>query len=262
MSIEGKRILITGASRGIGRELAERASKAGARPILVARDKGAIEDLAARASGRAYAVDLADPRQIEGIIDRIEQDAGPVDVLVNNAGFQPVGYFPDSDVGEIERAFRINVLAPMLLAHQVIPRMLSRGAGHIVNVSSVGGIICLPGLSVYSTTKAALTQFTGSLRADLRDLPIKVTLVELGAVATEMYADASSYAPLHTFGERTGMSATLPVAEVADAILAGIREGQAHVRLPESVVPMCEQADKPRADIAQAFIALGVPPRP
>jgi short-subunit dehydrogenase len=140
--------------------------------------------------------------------------------------------------------------------------MLSRGAGHVVNVSSVAAIVCFPGLSIYSATKAALTQFTGSLRADLRGLPIGVTVVDLGGVETEMAAEALRYAPIRAFGERTGQAATLlPPEQVADAILEAIRENRRHVRLPAAYEAMFEQADRPRLEIESVLAALDVPPR-
>src|SRR5436305_15191019 len=113
MELAGKRVLITGASRGIGQALAERFTAAGSRVALVARSEGALKDLAGRLGGTAHPADLADPEQVSGLIDRIESDGGPVDVLVNNAGVDMTGSFAKAADRDVEFLYRLNLLTPV-----------------------------------------------------------------------------------------------------------------------------------------------------
>src|SRR3954452_9711578 len=123
MELAGRRVLITGASRGIGQALAERFTAAGARVALVARSEGPLKELADRLGGTAHPTDLGDREQLLGLIERIEADGGPVDVLVNNAGVDLAGSFLPNRSDEIEFLFRVNLLAPIELCHQAIPRL-------------------------------------------------------------------------------------------------------------------------------------------
>ena len=154
MEIRGKRVLITGASRGIGESLAYAFAEAGATVALVARTKDAIETLAAALGGTAHVADLSDPTQVATLIERVEDEAGPIDVLVNNAGLGTGGDFATAPADMLRQVTQVNYLAPAELSRQVIPRMLQRGGGHIVNVSSMAGSSPLPGLAVYSASKA------------------------------------------------------------------------------------------------------------
>ncbi len=180
MQLDGKRVLITGASRGIGEALAEKFAGAGATVALVARSKDALEGVAVRLGGTAHAADLSDPAQVAGLIGRVEEEAGPVDVLVNNAGNGLPCGFTDAPDDVLRLTTEVCYLAPAELCRQAIPRMLRRGGGHVVNVSSMAGTAVAPGLVTYSAAKAALSHFTAGLRADFRGLPLGTTLVELG----------------------------------------------------------------------------------
>src|SRR5215208_84424 len=154
MELTGSRVLITGASRGIGEALARRFAASGARVALVARTEPAIKDLAAELGGTAHPADLADRDEVRGLVARVEGDGGPIDVLVNNAGVEQAGSFDRQSAEEVERTFQVNLLTPAELSRQVLPGMLRRGRGHIVNVSSLAGTAIFPGLVAYSSTKA------------------------------------------------------------------------------------------------------------
>ena len=177
MELRGKRVLITGASRGIGESLAHAFAGAGASVALVARSEDTIQTLAAELGGTAHPADLANPTQVAALIPRVEDEAGPIDVLVNNAALGTPGSFADVSGDELREVTEVNYLAPAELCRQVIPRMLDRGGGHIVNISSGAGSVVFPGLVIYSASKAALSHFTAGLRADFRGLPIRTTLV-------------------------------------------------------------------------------------
>src|SRR3977135_3041124 len=124
MELRGKRVLITGASRGIGEALAHRFATAGATVAVVARRAGAIEKLAADLGGSAHPADLADPAQVATLINRVEDEAGPIHVLVNNAGIAPTtGAIQDWTREEVEQIYRLNLISPVELCRQIIPRM-------------------------------------------------------------------------------------------------------------------------------------------
>src|SRR4051794_22293598 len=135
MDVKGKRVVVTGASRGIGEALARRFAGHGARVVLVARSAEQLQSLAHDLSGVAVAADLTDAAALRGLIGRIEDSNGPIDVLVNNAGIDMSGAFTSTTAAELDTVVRLNLLAPMELCRQLVPRMLERGRGHIVNVS-------------------------------------------------------------------------------------------------------------------------------
>jgi len=114
MELAGKRVLITGASRGIGQALAERFTAAGARVALVARSEGPLKELADRLGGTAHPADLADRDQLDGLVDRIEADGGPVDVLVNNAGVDRAGFLIEMSADDVDFLYRLAVAQPLV----------------------------------------------------------------------------------------------------------------------------------------------------
>jgi short-subunit dehydrogenase len=146
MELRGKRVLITGASRGIGESLAHAFAGAGATVALVARTKDAIRTLADELGGTAHPADLSDPTQVADLVGQVEQQAGPVDVLVNNAGIGIPAAFVDAPDEDLRDVTQINYLAPAELCRRIIPRMLERGGGHIVNISSLAGCGVFAGL--------------------------------------------------------------------------------------------------------------------
>jgi short-subunit dehydrogenase len=249
MDVAGRRVLITGASRGIGAALAEAFTSAGARVALVARSEAAIKDLATRLGGTAHPADLSRPDHVDGLVERVETDGGPVDVLVNNAGLSTPGWFPGATAEAVEETFRVNLLTPVELCRQAIPRMLDRGEGHIVNVSSLAGTGVFPGIIPYSSTKAGLSQFTAGLRADLRGLPVKTTLVELGPVPTEMLDEVEGYQPTaESFRRfyRLQLLVDVPREAVARDVVDAVANGRRHVRHPKRALAFPLLAEAPR----------------
>jgi uncharacterized protein len=250
MELTGSRVLITGASRGIGEALARRFAASGARVALLARTEPAIKDLAAELGGTAHPADLADRDEVRGLVARIEGDGGPIDVLVNNAGIEQAGSFDRQSADEVERTFQVNLLTPAELSRQVLPGMLGRGRGHIVNVSSLAGTAIFPGLVAYSSTKAGLSQLTAGLRADLRGTPVRTTLVELGPVATDMLARADEHLPTRDAFRRFYALRLLvqDVAReaVADDVVEAVRVDRRHVRHPKRAIAFPLLAEAPR----------------
>jgi short-subunit dehydrogenase len=263
VDVRGKRALITGASRGIGEALAREFASEGATVALVARSADAIEKLAAEFGGTAHAADLADPAQVTGLIARVEEEAGPIDVLVNNAGVAPTsGAIHDWSNAELEQIYRVNLVSPADLCRQVIPGMLQRGRGHIVNVSSLAGVAVFPGLTSYASTKAGLTQFTAGLRADLKKTPIKTTVVELGPIPTEMLATVDEYKPTaDSFRRlyRLQLLVDVPKETVAADVVKAVAHGRRHVRHPKrgNLFPLLTETPRRIVEV----LLTGVQPR-
>jgi short-subunit dehydrogenase len=246
LEIAGRRVLITGASRGIGYGLAREFATHGARVALVARSADAIEKLAADLGGDAYPVDLADPDAMEGLFARVERD-GDVDVLVNNAGIDETGRFSEMAPGTIETVMRVNLIAPVELCRQAMAAMVPRRRGHIVNVSSLAAMVTFPGLAVYGASKAGLSRFTAGLRAELRGTGVGTTLVELGGVKTEMVGNTRAYGPANRAWERVErlrLSIDMEVDRVATNIVRAVERDRATVQLPRRAVafPLLAQA--------------------
>ena len=260
MELGGRRVLVTGASKGIGAALAEEFSSAGARLALVARGADALQELARRFGGAAYVADLADRHQVRGLVDRIAVDGGPLDVLVNNAGVEVAGNLVDQEEDDIEALYRLNLLTPVELCRQVLPDMLTRRRGHIVNVSSLAAVSAFPGLAAYSSSKAALSHFTAGLRADLRGGPVGTTLVELGPVSTGMLDRVMTYPPSHESFERMyqlKLLADIPPRQAARAVVAAVRTGRRHVRLPRRAAFATQLVEAPRR--TAEWLLTGVP---
>jgi len=264
MEIAGSRVLITGASRGIGRDLARGFAEAGADVALVARSDGPLRELAERYGGRAYATDLADRDALRGLLARVEAD-GPVDILVNNAADECIGRFTDMDADTLEFMLRLNALAAAELTRQTLPGMLARGRGHVVNVSSFAGIVVPPMLATYAATKAFLSHHSVNLQFELKDTPIGVTRVEIGEVAdTGLMEKGRTEPALAAMFERMyrlRVSRLIRPEEITPAVLDAVRNERWSVRLPRRLSPASLLADVPRRMPWLLARGLTTPPR-
>jgi uncharacterized protein len=248
MQLSGTRVLITGASRGIGAATARAFAEAGARVALVARSEEPLAKLAAELGGDAYATDLADPAAVAGLFERVEAD-GRVDVLVNNAGIGFAARFVDTDPAAIEAQLRVNLLTPVELCRQALVRMVPRGRGHVVNVSSLAGVAAVPGLTPYSASKGGLSQLSAGLRAEVKGRGVGITLVELGPVVTDMLDGVQEYAPTaRSFarGAHLGLLVDIDPQVVARAIVDAVRRDRRHVRLPRRAALLMMIGEVPR----------------
>lgn len=252
MQLHGRRVLVTGGSRGIGAALALGFRDAGADLALVARPSAELDEVAGRLGADAYPCDLADRDAVGELIARVESDA-PVDVLVNNAGISGVGWFGDRTHAEIDRVLDVNLRAPMLLTRDVIPYMLGRGRGHIVNVSSMAAVFSPPGLTTYGASKAGLSHFTAGLRAELRDDPIGITAVHLGSVTTDMDDEARSYGPLRILAEQSGGRDITPMPMLVSKIVKAVRDDNPEVQVPAMMRPLAALTNAPRRLMSLAF---------
>jgi short-subunit dehydrogenase len=205
---------------------------------------------------------VADPSDAAQVADRSRQEAGPVDVLVNNAGNGMPGGVSDVPDDVLRMTTEVCYLAPAEFCRQVIPRLLRRG-GHIVNDSSMAGTAVVPGLASYSAAKAALSHFMAEPRADYGGLPIGTTLVEVGPVPTDMLAQADDYAPTGKSFERfyrIGFFVDVPREKVAAEVVNAVQKGKRHVRLPRRDAAGAMLVEAPRR--MMELVLTGVSHRP
>ena len=179
--------LITGCSSGLGQAIAEQVLNAGYRVVATARDPSALGKVVAQGSDRAItlALDVTDKASIAAAVSQAERRFGSVDVLVNNVGY---GYFAALEEGEepaVQALFATNVFGPWQVANAVLPGMRERGRGHVVNISSVGGIVTFPAVGFYHMAKFAVEGFSETLAKELAPFGLHVTVVEPGAFRTE-----------------------------------------------------------------------------
>lgn len=263
MDLTGAHVVVTGGSRGIGLAIARELAARGARCTLVARSRDALEQAAAEIGGGAVVADLADPADVKGLVGRIEDVHGPVDVLVNNAGVDMTGALVDMTAEQVERQIRLNAVTVTELTRQVLPGMLERGRGHIVQVSSLAGTGTFPGFAVYGGTKAFVTHMTFGLRLDLKGTPIGLTTVEAGLVTpTDMADSVLSYEPTAASFRRfyrLQVLADVPVTTVARRTADAIERNRRTVRLPGRAFLFPMLTNTPRR-ICEWFLT-GVPKR-
>jgi short-subunit dehydrogenase len=183
-------VVVTGASSGIGESLAREYLKRGASLTLVARRKDKLEELARGAADRCHVVqaDLSVPERATEWVDGAIAALGPIDVLVNNAGVQIIDRTVDMPWEDGERQIRLNVLSPFKLTKRVLPDMIARRSGTIVDISSVAALAPTPGMFFYNATKAALAAASESLRGELRGTGVHVLTVYPGPVRTPLEA--------------------------------------------------------------------------
>ena len=181
-----KTFLITGVSSGFGRALAEAALSDG--HIVAGTVRNDVDQQKFEAIGRgahALILNVTDTEAIAPAVADIENRIGAIDVLVNNAGYGHEGILEESSIDDLRRQFEVNVFGAVAMIQAVLPAMRKRRAGHILNITSMGGIITLPGLSYYHGSKFALEGISESLGKEVKDLGIKVTAVEPGGFRTD-----------------------------------------------------------------------------
>lgn len=178
---------ITGASTGFGRLLAEEVLKTGGKVIATARKLDQVADLEQKYPERAkaYSLDVTDPSQVISIVAQTTACFSPVDVLVNNAGYGLAGAIEEATEDEFMPVFETNVFGLMRVTRAFLPHFRERRSGHIVNLSSIGGLIGSPGWGFYNATKFAVEGFSEALSAELEPLGIHVTVVEPGPFRTD-----------------------------------------------------------------------------
>jgi NAD(P)-dependent dehydrogenase (short-subunit alcohol dehydrogenase family) len=184
---EAKIFLVTGAGAGLGRAFAEAALRAGHTVVGTVRredDRAAFEALH-HERARALILDVTRFDDIAPAVRRIEAEVGPIDVLVNNAGYGHEGILEESPLAELIRQFEVNVFGAVAMIKAVLPGMRGRRRGHIMNITSMAGHVGLPGVAYYSGSKFALEGISEALAKEVREFGIKVTAIALGSFRTE-----------------------------------------------------------------------------
>ena len=247
-SVAGKRVVITGASSGIGAALARRLAGHGAVVGLIARRSERLAEILAdcrrtSADSTMWVADLAHTATVGELGLRAWDDLGGIDVLVNNAAMPKRRAVDALEPAEVEDVMRVNFLAPMRLTLAVLPRMLARGHGVIVNVSSVGGRLGIIHEAAYSASKFALCGWSESMAVDLHGTGVCVKLIEPGPVDTEIWDQPGSEVPLY-------QGPKVPADQVADGIIAALGSDRFEHYLPD----MKAVVDAKDADL-DAYIA-------
>ena len=223
MQISGRRVLLTGATGGLGRAIASSLAQGGATLVLSSRKREDLEQLALDLPGEGHSVavcDLAEP----GAAEALAAEAGAVDVLVANAGLPGSGKIEDFSPDEISRAVRVNLEAPMILARALMPAMIEHGEGHLVFVSSLAGKAASPRASIYNGTKFGLRGFALALREDLAGdgTGVGASVVMPGFIRDAgMFAEAGAKPP-------PGVGTATP-EQVAAGVLKAIASNRAEV---------------------------------
>jgi short-subunit dehydrogenase len=221
MELAGQKTLLTGATGGLGRAMAEALADRGATLLLSARQRDALEAMAEGLPGDGHRVlpsDLAEP----GAAEALAAEAGEVDVLVANAGLPGAGRLADFSSEEVSRALRVNLEAPMLTAHALYPGMVERGSGHLVFISSLSGKAASPRASIYCATKFGLRGFSLALRTDLAPQGVGVSLVSPGFIRDAgLLADSGAKPPI-------GMGTGTP-QQVGSAVVKAIERDRVEV---------------------------------
>ncbi|MFC3653281.1 oxidoreductase [Dyella humi] len=182
-----KTLLITGVSSGFGRALAQEALAAGHRVVGTVRSEQARRDFETLATSNVIGriLDVTDFDAIDGVVGNIEATVGPVDVLVNNAGYGHEGVLEESPLEEMRRQFDVNVFGAVAMMKAVLPYMRGRRRGHILNITSMGGHITLPGISYYCGSKFALEGISETVGKEVKPFGIAVTAVAPGSFRTD-----------------------------------------------------------------------------
>ncbi len=262
MSVDlgGRTALVTGASAGIGREIARILARKVGVLVLVARRKDRLEELAAELSAAhgglrvlVRAVDLLDRAATGAVLDGLEKDGVLVDVLVNNAGFGDYGLFEKSGWTKTEQMIELDVVSTTFLLHRLLPPMVGRGFGAILNVGSTAGMFPSPRFAAYSASKAYVNLLSEALHAELAGTGVSVTVLCPGPVPTEFQEVAGS-AGRSPMPKAFHIDAVQCAQEAVDALEAGEGRRISGVAVRAAMVSL---EALPRVVVRQAAVQMG-----
>ncbi|MFC0558179.1 SDR family NAD(P)-dependent oxidoreductase [Halalkalibacter alkalisediminis] len=228
-----KTIWITGASSGLGWEIALEAGKKGYRTVLLARNtkklyelQKLIEELGGEA--HVYSFDVSKPEMITKVTKKIMTEVGQIDVLINNAGFGVFERVESTNIKNVEEMFAVNVIGLIALTKQILPYLLEQNSGHIINIASQAGKLSTPKSSVYAATKHAVLGFTNGLRLELHDQKIHISAVNPGPIKTAFFERADQEGTYVKNVEKWMLDAQ----EVAKATIRLIEKPKRELNLP------------------------------
>jgi short-subunit dehydrogenase len=232
MRWEGSVAVITGASRGIGRAVARAAAQRGAQVGLISRSQDELDAVLREAGGRGATsvADVARRDDIERALLEIEGALGPIDILVNNAGIGAYGAFADEEVDTFERLMRVNYLGTVYAMKAVLPGMLARGRGHIVNVASIAGRIGAPFEAAYSASKFAVAGLSEAVAIEIGTKGVGVSVVNPGPVETEFFATRG-----HPYQRKTPKPVS--AERVASDVITAVEKNKLETYIPRWLGP-------------------------
>ncbi len=218
VDISGSKVLLTGATGGLGHAIARALSAKGAELILTGRRADVLEPLASELSARALTVDLGDPLEV----DRLLSEAGEFDILIANAALPASGLLDSFTTAEIDRALDVNLRAPIAMTHALAPEMVKRGRGHLLFMSSLSGKTGTAGSSIYNATKFGLRGFAMAMRAELHNTGVGVSAVFPGFIREAgMFAESQVQLP-------KGVGTRSP-EDVAKAVVEAIEHNRGEI---------------------------------
>lgn len=230
MELAGANVVVTGGANGIGRALCEAFAREGARRIAVVDlDLARAEEVAQAVGGRAHRVDVASREAVESLVREVEADAGPIDLFVSNAGLLVIGG-PEVAVADWQRLWDVNVMAHVHAANAVLPSMLARGRGYLLNTCSAAGLLTQIGSAPYAVTKHVAVGFSEWLAITYGDRGIRVSALCPQAVRTQM---ATSFG--NGDGGVAGIDGMIEPTELARITVEGLR-AETFLILPHPVV--------------------------
>jgi short-subunit dehydrogenase len=242
VEINGKTFVVTGGGNGIGRQVALELLRRGALVAALDLRTDGLEGTRALAGGdrlATFMVDVTDREATAGSLDQVVGELGPVDGLVNVAGIiQPFVRIGELDWDTIDRVVDVNFYGTLHMIKAYLPHLLDRPAGHVANVSSMGGFLPVPGQSIYGATKAAVKLMSEGLYAELRDTNVGVSVIMPGGVSTEITANSGVEVPAAAgSAENSRLPVTTP-EEAARIICDGIAEDKLHIYVGKDSVAM------------------------
>ncbi len=234
MLVNNKTIAITGAGNGMGREMTLLLVSKGARVAAIDLNEKALEETKKLAGSNAsrissHVVNITDKAAVEALPQQIIAAHGQIDGLINNAGIiQPFVKVNDLDYAAIDRVVSINFYGLLYMTKAFLPHLLKRPEAHIVNISSMGGFLPVPGQSIYGATKAAVKLLTEGLRSELLDTNVKVTIVFPGAIGTNIAANSGLKMPASSSEQAKSFNPLNP-AKAAQMIIDGVENNSYRV---------------------------------
>jgi short-subunit dehydrogenase len=237
VKVRDKVVVVTGGGSGIGQQLVLELLERGARVAAVdIREEGLDETTQLAGAGdrlATFVVDITDRGATEGLPQQVVAARGSVDGLVNNAGIiQPFVKLNDLDYDVIERVMNVNFYGTLNMVKSFLPHLLERPVAHLVNVSSMGGFLPVPGQTIYGASKAAVKLMTEGLYAELIDSDVVVSVVMPGGVSTDINVNSGVEVPAMAGAE--GMSSKIPILsaeEAAEIILDGVESDRLHIHV-------------------------------